>query len=444
VQDAPEGYPEPMGLTDDEIFAVLAKISPDVSYPEWIKVGQALQHERPEAGITFWIEWSSHGSKFPGEDLLREKWAGFGHAAKPVTMRSIIRDYASTADADEFDVIEDPREIEMAALGLIPFRAFADRDTPRWIVRDVLPQAGLGVVYGAPGSGKSFLVFDLAAHIARGLAWNGKRTRRGKVVYAAGEGVGGLTMRTRAYIQANEVEGDELDDGFKFYPAPVKLLTDDWKPFAKLVEQAGGADVIIVDTLAQSMAGGDENASEDMGRAIGHCRALHEATGALVLLVHHSGKDTTRGARGWSGLRGAADVEIEVVRDDETGQRYARTAKQKDGQDNETFYFRLAPVDLGRDEHGDGLSSCVVEYVDETTGRRKPKGGPHVTLVWGIVQEYVDLSEGTIRIDDIVVLACERSAEQDTTKVAAATKRALEQLRQQGFITIHNGEVRLA
>jgi len=53
------------------------------------------------------------------------------------------------------------------------------------------------------------------------------------------------------------------------------------------------------------MSGGDENSGKDMGRVIAHCKAFHKATGALVLLIHHSGKDDTKGARGWSGTRGA-------------------------------------------------------------------------------------------------------------------------------------------
>jgi hypothetical protein len=50
-----------------------------------------------------------------------------------------------------------------------------------------------------------------------------------------------------------------------------------------------------------------------MGLALSHCKHIYEVTGAIVLLVHHSGKDAAKGARGWSGIRAAADTEIEIV-----------------------------------------------------------------------------------------------------------------------------------
>ena len=72
--------------------------------------------------------------------------------------------------------------------------------------------------------------------------------------------------------------------------------------------------LVVIDTLARALAGGNENAPEDMGALIGNAKRIQEATGAAVLFVHHSGKDTSRGSRGHSSLKGAADLEIEVTR----------------------------------------------------------------------------------------------------------------------------------
>jgi hypothetical protein len=95
-----------------------------------------------------------------------------------------------------------------------------------------------------------------------------------------------------------------------------------------------------------------------MGKALSHCKALHRHTGAVVLLVHHSGKDTSKGARGWSGIRAAADAELEVVRE-ESG-RWLRLSKQKDGEDELRWGFDLEVVQLGVDEDLDPVTSCVV------------------------------------------------------------------------------------
>jgi RecA-family ATPase len=99
--------------------------------------------------------------------------------------------------------------------------------------------------------------------------------------------------------------------------APNLMEKQDALDVARAIVAAGGAQLVIVDTFAQVMPGANENAGEDVGRALAHCKGIHRATGALVLLVHHSGKDSSRGARGWSGLRAAADVELEVVRADD-------------------------------------------------------------------------------------------------------------------------------
>ena len=60
--------------------------------------------------------------------------------------------------------------------------------------------------------------------------------------------------------------------------------------------------LIVIDTLARAIAGGDENKSESMGQLVVHADAIRKETGAHVLFVHHSGKDQARGARGHSSL----------------------------------------------------------------------------------------------------------------------------------------------
>src|SRR5690606_7842012 len=116
----------------------------------------------------------------------------------------------------------------------------------------------------------------------------------------------------------------------------------------KAVMDQGGADVVVIDTLAAAMPGGDENSGQDLGKVVDHCKFLHRQTGALVVLVHHSGKDQSRGARGWSGLRAAADAEIEVTRNGDY--RVAAVTKMKDGADGATFAFKLKPVVLELDD----------------------------------------------------------------------------------------------
>lgn len=286
---------------------------------------------------------------------------------------------------------------EMVWLQAVPADEFAQRPALRWIVRNVLPEAQLGMIYGASGAGKSFFVLDLAAAVALGQPWRGNRVRQMKVVYVCAEGAGGFRNRVEAYRRQHGVAfGDQLH---VIAGQPNFLANTDSKIVANEVKRIG-AGIVIIDTLAQVTPGGDENSAQDMGKAIKKCRQISEATGAMVLLVHHAGKDAARGARGWSGIRAAADTEIEVSLH-KTGVRVARLTKQKDGQDGVAYGFTLETVAIGADEDGDMIESCVTVEADvpvtdeqgERLVRAEPKGKVQ-KLVWAVFQDEVGTDGG--------------------------------------------------
>jgi len=242
-----------------------------------------------------------------------------------------------------------------------------------WLIVDLLPARGLCVLYGEPGSGKSFLALDIAAHPARKRRWAGRRTRKARVVYCALEGH--LKQRVAAYLDHHQLEDSDLSDVTVIQGVPLNLLDSlTVDAFIKDVQASlddySGPLIIVIDTLARAMPGGNENASEDMGRVIAACAEIERHLNALVILIHHSGKDNSKGARGWSGLRGAADVEIEVTRDRDT--RRATFAKVKDGLDGTAVEFKLEVIDLGprtdidtEAEPGERITSCVAVVTNE-------------------------------------------------------------------------------
>lgn len=176
----------------------------------------------------------------------------------------------------------------------------------------------------------------------------GAKGKRGNVVYVAAEGAGGFRL-----IGLNAYAGQWPHTDMALYVVPALVNLTEPKAVAAackaIMAAVKTAAVVVVDTFAQSLAGGDENSGKDVSLALSLLKELGQRLGALVLLVHHSGKDTSKGARGWSGLRAAADVEIEITILDniaDTGQpvRRALVTKQKDGVEGEAFYFRLEPV----------------------------------------------------------------------------------------------------
>ncbi len=139
----------------------------------------------------------------------------------------------------------------------------------------------------------------------------------------------------------------------------------DMNVLAKLCREVsrihGPVKMIVIDTLSRAMSGANENSPEDMTKFIGNCDQLRELTGAHVATVHHSGKDKAAGARGHSSLRAATDTEIELDYNEETGLRTAKATKQRDLETGAIFNFKLKVIELGQDDDGDAVTTCVIE-----------------------------------------------------------------------------------
>lgn len=246
---------------------------------------------------------------------------------------------------------------------------------PAWLIRDLLPAEGLCVLYGEPGSGKSFLVLDLLAAIARGEPWAGQRVRQGPAVYVGLEAQ--INARVAAYLQHHGLRPADLA-GLHVIQRQAMSLTQPAtaKQFIADLHMHGiEPRVVVIDTLARALPGKDENSATDMSAAIACAGMISQAFDCLCVLVHHSGKDASRGARGHSSLLGAADAELAVTYDKVSGTREVRATKMKDGADGVAWQFRLAPVDLGPRQAfdpgadpGERHSSLVVDSVAKVEG----------------------------------------------------------------------------
>lgn len=226
-----------------------------------------------------------------------------------------------------------------------------------WQVRGFLEADSLGLIYGPPKSGKSFLAIDWACCVATGTPWNGHEVQQGAVFYLAGEGHNGLARRFSAWEKAKGVPlaGAPLAVSHKAAPltdrdAATKVL----HAIAELAEQTGQAPaVIVVDTLARNF-GADENSTEDMGRFVQHLDEIRANWKCTVLVVHHTGKDEGKGARGNSSLTGAIDAGY-LVKRDATGSVTFEPTEMKDAELPPPISFTLEGVKVWVGEDGNDV-----------------------------------------------------------------------------------------
>ena len=314
---------------------------------------------------------------------------------------------------------------------------FVVRRKATWLIKGVLPRANFGVFYGASGSGKSFFVFNMAAAIARGIDWRGHKTTKARVLWIAAEGQEDMRKRAFGYCMSEGIDPSELDMMF-ISNAPNLLEITDVKLLIAEIRKHGEFDLIVIDTLAQVMAGGNENSGEDMGKVMGYCKEITRQTGAMVAPVHHSGKDESRGARGWSGLRAACDFEYEVLRAGED--RLAVVTKMKGGADGAEFGFRLETLIVGQDDDGDAETTCVVQFTDGSRQAMKVAAGPEGEVRKNVLEKAVaslELGDGILTRNDLVTnvvstLSVPAEGKRDNRKSKVLT--ALNELIQMGHL----------
>jgi hypothetical protein len=259
----------------------------------------------------------------------------------------------------------------------------ATRPPQRQRIRGILPADGIGAIFGAPGTAKSFLALDLLGAIAEGRAWFGRKVDPCPALYVAIEGIAGIPQRANAYTIR------------RGNPGLLRILTgaldirrtEDRVDLIAAAKAEGVTDgILLLDTLNAAAPGMSENDAAEMGEAIAALRHLQAELGGAVLVIHHAGKDSLRGLRGHSSLLAALDVVIEVTRTDT--RREWKLAKSKDGADGADCAFRLEVVEVGADGDGEPLTSCVIEPDEGAEAgikRAAPPGGGNMRLAFDAI-----------------------------------------------------------
>jgi len=262
---------------------------------------------------------------------------------------------------------------------LIWYPDIVPRLTSNYLVHGVISRGSLAVVVGHSGSGKTFTAIDLALSVASGRPWRGRAVKKGVVLYFAAEAGASIAKRVEAWRRHHQVF--EADFAIRILPldllnrsTPQRLLD----LCEQVARERGAIQLIVIDTVSRSMPGGEENSAETMTLYISVCDRIRAETGAAILLVHHKGKDGTKGLRGHSSLRAAVDTEIDITADDHC--KVAKITKQRDEESGAEFAFALRQLEVGIDDEGRAVMSCIVvdpaepEKVDpekRLTGRQK-------------------------------------------------------------------------
>ncbi len=367
---------EPAVLEDKRgmIPQALKALKNDFDYDQWIRVGMAVKAALPDdEGLAYELfdEFSAKSDKYDPDETL-----GRWNTLNPTRIGAgTLYHLAQEAGWKPPVALPEDDFSPVAGIPVTPARETAKRGalyylTPEDIrldtasnglIDDLLDQGAMSVLYGESNTGKTFVAMDLAFHVATGRPWDNRHVEQGAVVYVAAEGGKSAQNRIEALKRVHGLTKFPL----LLCPCPVDLLhaNADTKPLIEMVKAAAAVvgfkvRLVVIDTLSRALAGGNENDSQDMGAFVRHVDAIRAAVDAHLLVVHHTGKDKAKGARGHSLLRAATDTELEVAN------RTITAMKQRDMEIGRSIGFDLKVVELGKNARGKPITSCVVETCD--------------------------------------------------------------------------------
>ncbi len=371
-------------LTPEQLAETLAQLDPcdfgENQHDRWCDLMMACHFATDGEGRQEFIDWCMGDGDYRGQEWkVGRRWdslhADRDEAVTTATLQMFLQEVgggiAPPDAAEDFDVWDEvePAE-ERSRWNFLSLDDVESLPPPKWLVPGVLTEGSLAAIYGAPESGKSFLAVDMSMAIAGGIDWHGRQIERGGVLYIAAEGAPGLGKRFRAWKVDRCVQGRRFD---------LHLMRDDLNLAAEkdggvrafvqaVTDELGPLRLIVIDTLNQTAAGADENSAKDMGRYIASMKLLRNATGAAVVVVHHSGKDLSKGMRGSTALLGAMDTTVEVERASDGHSIKVTVKKQKDAE-------REPPMRFNMEKVGDSLvlrPTVMVDVQGEFGGAMDP------------------------------------------------------------------------
>lgn len=239
---------------------------------------------------------------------------------------------------------------------------------PKWLIKEIIESGEISMIYGAPGSGKTFVALDMCLCIATGRPWLGRETQKYNVLYAFGEGASGIDNRVDGWEKANSIS---VNDNILFLTTTPKLVDEgEIDELCQAIDKLDGIPLLIViDTLSRAIAGVEENSAKEMSTVVEACGQLQKKYKAAILLVHHSSKESDN-SRGSSTIEGAVNTMM-FVKKNKQKPSVISCKKQKNAGEFDDIEFNLVSVE-GDDE------LCVVKLVEKGN---KNEASPNMTLL---------------------------------------------------------------
>jgi hypothetical protein len=303
-------------------------------------------------------------------------------------------------------------------------REYEDID---WIVDDLIPEQAVGMIFGASGTFKSFIAIDLCCHMANGMDFIGKETRKAPVLYLASEGGAGIYRRIQAWHSRH---GLPISDDIWLVTTPLILTVKEQLEalVAAMHRMKVKPALVVIDTLSQTFAG-DENSSNDIASYI---RAINTDVraqfGCSAIIIHHTGHNASDRPRGSSAMMANLDFLLGVFKPDpEALTARVTVAKQKDGDKLDDIYFTMEHMPLGTNKKGKPASSLVSTYNDAL----RAAGGK--TSKYDIVLMNL-LESGKIVSEDDMRNAIKDEAECSAATARQGVRRSLMKLVNAGYV----------
>lgn len=237
---------------------------------------------------------------------------------------------------------------------------------PRWLIDGLFEQDSLVMLVGPPGALKSFLAIDWGLSLAAGRPWNRRAVRPSRVLYALGEGKASLLKRVNAWALFNNLcypergglsYAPELNANFRVtFDVPQLAIQRETTKFIEHLDEDGfRPNLLVIDTLARSYVGKNENDPMDAGVWVESADRLRQL-GMTVLVLHHTKKNTEFGLkyRGTTAFLGAMDTSFVLERNPEGFKGYAKFScdKQKDHIEPPDIWFQWKQIPGLKNEEG--------------------------------------------------------------------------------------------